>query len=492
MSLIAIAGACSNSNTTDASTAESFTEPPTESSGFPADWSPGELDWTECDLGSASRFECATLPVPLDWSNSDGATIDLALARSKPTRAPTDGEPVGSLIANPGGPGASGIDFLAAGPFDADLASHFNLVSWDPRGVGRSTSVDCDGHAADLYMADPTPDDDVERSEASDAATAIVADCTGAGGDLLEHLNTEEVARDLEAIRLALGSEKLNYVGFSYGTHIGQEYAELFGPSIRTMVLDGVVDPALDFEQFLTGQAEGFDAAFEEQSQACAGAGIETCGVQDLTSAYDEVMQQAESGTIGLGPDGSGAARLAPAQVALAATYTGYLTDGWQMLGPALADALDGDGRSLAALAASYVDLAAYGSYAGVVCTDSAHPEGLDEYEAFTERITEVSPRFGPSIAAEMLPCATWPVEPQDVAAPLTAPLAPPILVVGNTGDPATPFANAQTVADTLESGVLLTVESEGHTAYGSNQCATEVIDAYLIDLAVPDPGTRC
>lgn len=427
-------------------------------------------------------MECATLTVPLDWAEPSGPTIDLALARTEAT-----GDRIGSLVTNPGGPGASGIEFLTHSPLGPDLAESFDIVSWDPRGVGRSTSVDCDEHTDELYLADPTPDDDAERAAAEQAAAEVVADCAVAGGELLEHLYTEEVARDLEAIRLALGSEKLNYLGFSYGTHIGQEYAELFGERIRAMALDGVVDPSLGFEEFLIGQADAFDAAFERQANACDRAGESECGVDNLIEAYDSVAMAAEVATID-----AGGAPLQPAQVATAAIYTGYSSDGWMLLGPALGHALDGDGTSLAELADSYVELGTYGPYAGVVCTDTAHPEGLLQYQEFTQRAVEVSPRFGGSIAAEMLPCATWPVAPRDTAAPLTAPDAPPILVIGNTGDPATPLPNAESVAASLASGVLLVVESEGHTAHGSNTCATEIIDAYLIELEVPEAGTRC
>lgn len=427
-------------------------------------------------------MECATLTVPLDWGEPSGATIDLALARTK-----ANGDRIGSLLTNPGGPGASGIEFLTHSPLGPELAESFDIVSWDPRGVGRSTSVDCDEHTEELYLADPTPDDDAERAAAQQAAAEVVADCALAGGDLLEHLHTEEVARDLEAIRLALGSEKLNYLGFSYGTHIGQEYAELFGDRIRAMALDGVVDPALGFEEFLIGQAEAFEAAFERQADACDEAGEATCGVDDLIEAYDDVVTAAEASEI----DTDGVP-LEPAQVATAATYAGYISDGWMLLGPALGEALAGDGTGLAELAASYTALGAYGPYAGVVCTDTAHPDGPAAYREFTQRTAEVSPRFGGSIANEMLPCATWPVGPQDAAVPLTAPDAPPILVVGNTGDPATPLLNAESVADSLASGVLLVVDSEGHTAHGSNACATQMIDTYLIDLEVPEPGTHC
>lgn len=475
--------ACSTDSDASRSTAATL-DPPSAASGFPADWTAEEPDWHPCDedVTSAAALECSTLEVPLDWAEPDGESIELALARTSAT-----GERVGTLVTNPGGPGASGIDFLASGHLGSDLTEHFDVVSWDPRGVGRSTAVDCEEQVDELYLADPTPDDDAERAAAQQVAEQVSADCATAGGELLEHLNTEVVARDLEAIRLALGGEKLNYLGFSYGTHIGQEYAELFGNRIRAMVLDGVVDPSLGFEDFLMGQAEAFDAAFVRQAQQCDDAGPGACGVDDLIGAYDRVLADAEAQRID-----TSTGHLQPSQVALAATYVGYLDGGWNLLGPALAEGLAGDGTELAALAGSYVDLGDYGPYAGVVCTDSAHPQGTAAYQDFIERVTEVSPRFGPSIAAEMQPCATWPVGPRDAAGPLTAPDAPDILVVGNTGDPATPLRNAEAVADSLEAGVLLVVESDGHTAHGSNTCATRIIDTYLIRLRSPDPGTRC
>lgn len=482
--LLILAAGCSSGDPDERDVPETHTAPTAESSGFPAGWAPGEMTWGPCVPEAPAPVECATLTVPLDWEEPTGASIDLAVARTEAT-----GERIGSLVTNPGGPGASGIDYLGHAPLGPELAERFDIVSWDPRGVGRSTSVNCDEHTHAHYLSDPTPEDESERVAAEQAAARVAADCADAGGELLAHLNTEEVARDLEAIRLALGSEKLNYLGFSYGTHIGQEYAELFGDRIRAMVLDGVVDPALGFEEFLIGQAEGFDASFAHQAEACGSAGPTECGVDGLIEAYDRVLKAAEASEITAGTEGI---LLEPAQVVTAASYTGDMTDGWKILGPALAAALDGDGTKLSQLADVYEAIAAYGPYAGVVCTDTSHPQGPEQYREFARRAAEASPRFGASIANEMLPCATWSVEPQDTAAPLTAPDAPPILVVGNTGDPATPLENAQAVAESLHSGVLVVVESDGHTAHGSNSCATEIINAYLIDLEIPEPGTRC
>jgi pimeloyl-ACP methyl ester carboxylesterase len=452
--------------------------------GFPSGWTPGSTEWSACDLGPR-RGECAVLEVPLDWSDPDGPQVELALAR-----VPASGERVGPLLVNPGGPGGSGVDFvggLAGGP----LAERFDLVSWDPRGVGRHTAVSCDGPASEFLALDPEPDDAAEQAGLEAAADAVARACAEDAGELLGHLTTEDTARDLEAIRLALGGEPLSFLGFSYGTHIGQAYAELFGDRVRAMVLDGAVDPAQGFEEFLVGQAAAFDRAFATQHEQCAAAGAGACGVDDLTRAYDEVARAVEDAPLPASPPEVGPREVGPADLAVAAAYTAYLDGGWELLGPALAEALDGSGDGLAELARSYRDLAAYGPYAAVVCTDSPPPAGAPAYRGFAEEAARVSPRFGASIANELLPCATWAAPPRGPAEALTAPEAPAILVVGTTGDPATPLENAESVARALERGHLLVAEADGHGALGI-PCVDDLVRAYLVDLALPPEGTRC
>ena len=447
---------------------------------FPADWEAPPLRWAPC--AEVPAGECATLPVPLDWDRPDGATIELALAR-----IPAAGERIGSLTFNPGGPGGSGLEYLGYDPFDAPVSERFDIVGWDPRGVGASGGLDCNDGIEALTAADPDPDGEAERSELLDAAAAISERCAERHADELPHLATTEVARDLEAIRRALDDGPLNFLGYSYGTHIGQMYAELFPGEVRAMVLDGVVDPRLGFEDFLIGQTVAFDAAFDRAIERCRSVGVEVCGVADLGAAYDEVLASVDTAPLA----GAGGP-VGPGELATAAIQTTYSPDGWQNLGPALADALAGDGSTLRSLADAYFDFGGYASYAAVVCTDSPPPADTEAFAEFADRARERSRRFGGAVANEMLPCATWPVEATGRPGPLRAPDAPPILVVGNTGDAATPYENAVTVAETLESGVLVTVDMEGHTAYGWNRCATEVIEAYLIELAVPASDPRC
>ncbi len=465
--------------TADAPTSAPTTAP-TELRGIPEDWTPPPLDWTACDLPRGGR--CATLEVPLDWTQPEGATITLALGR-----VPAEGDRIGSLLVNPGGPGGSGLDFIANDPVSEDLADRFDLVSWDPRGVGASTPLACGDSVEALLSADPDPDDAAEQATLDDAAAAVAQECAAEDAELLAHVGTDDVARDMEAIRRALGDEPLNYLGYSYGTHIGQVYADMYPERVRAMVLDGVVDPALGFQEFLVGQLEAFQAAFDRGIAACAAAGRSQCGVDDLGAAYDQVHALVEER-----PLGGGDRPVGPSELATAAIQTGYGSDGWADLGPALAAALDGDGGPLWDLAESYYDFGGFTSYAAVVCIDAPPPVGAAAYRAFADDARARSPRFGGSVANELASCATWPAGPVSSPAPIRAEGAPPILVIGNTGDAATPYQNAVAVADSLSSGVLLTVVLDGHTASTRDRCAAAAVDAYLIDLRVPEPGTVC
>jgi len=487
------AAACSGSDESSSSTATSPSTASTaapsttpavdldqlDANGFPVNWTPPPLEWSACD--AARGAECATLAVPLDWTDPTGTTVDLALAR-----IPASGERIGSLFVNPGGPGASGIAFLRGGFPDA-VSERFDLVSWDPRGVGASAKVVCGSTASQMLALDPDPDDDTEQAALQEQARALSADCARSDLSLLQHIGTSSVARDVEGMRRATGGEPLNYLGFSYGTQIGQEYAEMFPEHLRAMVLDGVVDPSLGYTEFLLGQTMAFERSFDANDERCRDEGVARCGVRSLGDAYDDVLDEVDEVPLST-PDGP----VGPSELAIAAVATSYSDNGWQELGPALQSALEGNGRDLRSLADRYRSFGSYATYAGVVCTDTPPPADELEYERFAEAARKISPRLGGSIANELLPCATWPVEPTGLPAAVHAPGAPPILVVGNEGDAATPYENAVAVADALESGVLVSADIGGHTAYGVNRCVTKVVDAYLIDLVVPSKDPHC
>lgn len=485
VAVLGLFGACSSGDGRAGSA--SVTSPPrpangpsvTSTTAASHDWSPDPLVWGDCDLPRAG--ECARLAVPLDWDRPDGAAIELALGRLRAT-----GDSIGPLLVNPGGPGGSGLEFLAADPVSEQVAERFDVVSWDPRGVGASADLRCGSEVEPFLALDPEPDDDSEQAELEDAAAAVAAECAELDGEVLAHLGTQDVARDMEAIRRALGVEQLSYLGFSYGTSIGQEYLALFPDRVRAMVLDGLVDPTLGYADTLIEQARAFDAAFEVNAAGCARAGVDRCGVADLGEAYDRVAEAVERTPL---PGGERA--VGPAELSTAAIQTGYGSQGWQQLGPALAAALQGDGLALWNLAAAYYGIGDFTSYAAVVCVDDPPPQGTAAYREFARAAAEAAPRFGAAVANELAVCADWPADARPAPPPVPDG-TPPVLVVGNTGDPATPYRNAVAVAQRLPGSALLTVESDGHTAYLSDPCAGEIVDEYLIDLVLPTPGSVC
>ncbi|MFN8053385.1 MAG: alpha/beta hydrolase [Acidimicrobiales bacterium] len=440
----------------------------------------GSLSWAPCRGHRA--FDCATLSVPLDWAAPNGPRIDLALARK-----PATGKRIGALVTNPGGPGGSGIDFLYEEPFDESLSSRFDLVSWDPRGVGASTSFRCSNHVDEFLANDPDPDDDAEQTAIDTDARRVADDCARTDAGLAAHVGTDAVARDLDAIRVALGEQELTYMGFSYGTLIGLRYLALFPQKVRAMVLDGVVDPTETFTDWLTGQTTAIDAWISRALAACTAA--TKCPVPDLAAAYDELQRRVEKAPIPAG----GGATLGPAELETGAVFVSYEPSLWPDLGAAIAAALKGNGRKMLQLAQGYYDLGGFTAYAAVECLDSPHPTGSAEYQAFANRLRALSPRIGGSVANELLPCAYWPAAPQSIVGPVTGEGGPPVLVLGNRGDAATPYESSVKIARMLTDGHLVSNDGEGHTSYGRSACVDDAVDAYLLRLTVPatDPDCR-
>lgn len=436
---------------------------------------PDPLAWAEC-----GDLDCATLQVPLDWEDVDGDTLELAVARR-----PASGESTGSVLVNPGGPGASGIDTLdwvfADGPFDA-LTDRFDVVGWDPRGTNDSQAVMCDDSVDEFRALDPSPDDEAELAELNDTAEQIADDCERVAANLLAHISTDSTVKDMEAIRRALGDEQLSFYGFSYGTALGSFYADEFPDRVRAIVLDGVIDPDADLEEFLTAQTQGFEDSLDDMFDSCGS----SCPDGGADALYDKLAAEVERE-----PIGAGSRTLGPAELATAAISATYSPGGGPGLARALSEADDGNTAALLTLARQYYDGADFTPYLAIECVDQAHPENETEWAEFVERLEEISPRLGASIGYELLPCATWPVEPVDPRPFPTATGSKPILVVGNTGDAATPFLQAEKMAARLDNAVLLTHEGTGHTSYG-NACVDEITAAYLVDLTLPDNDTIC
>ncbi|MEZ5406758.1 MAG: alpha/beta hydrolase [Acidimicrobiales bacterium] len=446
-------------------TASSTAEPPA-----PA----GPAAWRPC-----GQLTCASVAVPLDYGDPGGPTISIALVR----RAAT-GTRLGSVFVNPGGPGASGVDFVANGfQLDPETARSYDLIGFDPRGVGASTPVACTLDRSLGPLPDWSPDSEAEVRAMDDAAEAFARSCaqTDATG-LLAHLRTDDVARDLDQLRAAVGDEQLHYIGFSFGTLIGLVYADAYPQRVGHLVLDGVVDPEQDLTDLLTAQAVAFEQAFAVLDAAC-GTRI-TCPPGGVAAAHDELMTRIERA----GPVG----QVGPTELDSAALITLYDEGLWPVYASALTDALAGDFATIEDLSDTFTQVVPFGAYAGVECTDSPRPADRDAWAAFTAETTALAPRFGPAVANELLACAWWPVPAGPARGPVTAPGARPILVVGNTNDPATPLANARAVAGHLEAASLVVAELDGHTAYSASACVRDLVRGYLLRDEVPPDGSRC
>ena len=486
--LALLLGACSDGDRRRGAEPSARPFPPTSSA--PAT----DLAWTPCDDG----FSCATLDVPVDEDDPSQGTVALALTRL-PAADPDNR--IGSLVVNPGGPGASAVGYLQAAwtQIPAPVRARFDLVAFDPRGVGRTEPVRC-GTTAELdryFALDPSPDDAAELAELERGNRSLVAECARRSGELLPHVGTGDAAADLDRVRAAVGDPKLTYLGYSYGTALGAAYLDRFPKRVRAMVLDGGLDPTLTWDRLLEGQSKGFDRALEAfladcQRTRCAFRRV----VQgDLTAAYDRLAARVEKSPL----PGDATREVGPGEMSLGVGAGLYSrANGWPAIADALAAAERGQGAPLLALNDSYLDRGPEG-YANaneanlaVNCLDRPWPREREPYLALAERVRKDAPRFGPAIALAGLACSEWPVPPVGRPHPVTGAGAPPVVVIGTTRDPATPFAWSVALADQLASGVLVTHQGDGHTVYrtGAPACVRTPVDAYLLTGRAPSPRT--
>ncbi len=454
-----------------------------------------ELRWREC----RSTMECAELQVPLDYAEPDGERVTLALLRSPATDADRR---IGSLVVNPGGPGASGVEYAAAAEvfFGAELRSAFDIVGFDPRGVAGSTPVDClsDAELDTFVAADPGPET-LREARAGDALVREFGEgCLELSGDLARHMSTEEAARDVDVLRAALGEEGLAFFGASYGTFLGATYADLFPERVGRMVLDGAVDPSLGSVEQALIQAEGFEVALRAYVASCVEDGDCFLGasVDEGVRTVRELLDRIDADPL----PGDSERALTEGWATLGIWAPLYGEQNWPLLDAALAQALEGNGRALLALAdqyvsrgsAGYVDNSVEALYA-VNCLDRSDAPTVKEALRLVPTFLEVSPTFGRTFAFGLSSCGSWPVDTGKGPVELTAEGADPILVVGTTRDPATPLAWAEALAATLDSGVLVRRDGDGHTGYGSgNDCVDDVVERYLVSGEVPESDVDC
>ncbi|MBW0117004.1 alpha/beta hydrolase [Pseudonocardia abyssalis] len=464
--------------------------------------------WQEC----GPSLDCATLDVPVDHADPDGDTVGLALVRH---RATDPAQRIGSLLYNPGGPGGSAneavrtIDAAAGtGPWSPELLARFDIVGMDPRGVGESEGIRClDDPTREENLAldlDPTLPGGMPRADLDAEARELIAGCEqGVDPALLANMATDDVARDIDLVRAALGEDRISYLGASYGTLLGATYATLFPDRVRHMVLDAAVDPTLwqnDPIDATTAQALGGERMLDAYLAACVEQGC-PFGAGDPGAALDALVTRLEAQPLEVpAANGLPAGRLDGAAVLLGARIAMFAPSLWPVLTTGLLAAEGGDGSILLGLSTA-LSREPDGSPGGLLeantavnCLDRAVPTDPAVHDANAAEIVAAAPRFGGLTSYLMLTCAAWPVpNPDRFTGPLTGAGAPPILVVGGREDAQTPYPWSVAMADGLESGVLLTREGYGHGSYrASGPCVDTAVDRYLVDGTAPADGTVC
>lgn len=450
---------------------------------------------------SGMAYDCATVTVPRDWANpAGGETYDIAAIR---IRSENQRDRIGSLLINPGGPGGSGIELAvyrsfgpALGGFPTAITDRFDIIGFDPRGVGRSSPVKCIS-AADQdasFAADPDPDSEAEFNEVAALNKEIADGCAQKYGDRLATYSTEQAAKDMDALRAAVGDEKLTYLGYSYGTLLGATYAQLFPQKVRALVLDGAVDPTEGLAAGSEQQAKGFERAFTNFTTWCTANSGKCPIAPDARGAVTDALAKAETSPV-RGRDG----RIAtPGWIFVGLVSSLYTESGWTELAQAIDTLQGGDAGGIFELADQYADRQPDGTYSNlfdanlaVNCADSDDTPTVAEIRKLQLEWKVKYPLFGSALAVGMLPCAYWAGQ-RDPYPVGKAAGAPPIVVVGTTGDPATPYENTADLASMLGVGRVLTWEGEGHTAYPNTICIRDAVDGYLVDLELPKEGLRC
>ncbi|MET8948168.1 alpha/beta hydrolase [Streptomyces sp. NPDC004542] len=473
--------------------------PPTATSvtGLPSSLTAQKPDWGRCTAtgGSpapSSEWRCATLKVPLDWSRPEGATIGLALIRAK-----ADGnDRIGSLLFNFGGPGGSGVSTMPAfGPTMTALRQRYDLVSWDPRGVGASEGLRCrsDKDIQAAETVDTTPDTPAEEEAYFQDATDFGKGCSRAAGKLMAHVSTPDTARDMDLIRQVLGDARTHYFGFSYGTELGGVYAHLFPGNVGRLVLDAVVDPSADAVGHAENQAKGFQRALDDYLRSTG---------QDPAQGSQKIADLLKRIDARPLPTSSGR-KLTQTLAVTGIILPLYGASRWPELTSALSAAEEGDGTRLLSLADDYNERDSSGHYGtsthaqrAISCLDDKERPTLQETKRLLPRFEKISPVFGDFLGWDAAGwCHHWPVPGQYETPEVSAPGAAPILLVGNTGDPATPYEGTRRMADELGRGVgvQLTWKGEGHVAYGrGSDCVDSTVNAYLLNGTVPKDGKVC
>jgi pimeloyl-ACP methyl ester carboxylesterase len=480
------------------------------------------VHWTTCHRS----YLCATVQAPVDWQHVTSASITLALIKHSAT-----GTSKGDLVVNPGGPGASGVDFVdegVDGVVDSTAARDYNVIGFDPRGVGASTAVKCyDDAGTDkyLYGIDPGAIGSAEWIAAEKKKSRdLAAACEKNTGPVLGHIDTINAAADMDVIRAALGDAKLNFLGYSYGTYLGTIYAGLFPSRVGKMVLDGADDPwganyapsdpsdnSDDFgvdpaDDSAVAQAMGFEDALSDYLSSCLSNASATVGVlrcpflSSLSNAKSRVAGFLSSAAAHPLTDSNGRV-MGAAALATAIDDALYDPTDWPDLTRMFVQVQDGNPSEAFELADDYNDRNPDGSYddnadlanLAIGCLEEGPAVDLKFDRREATELRKVAPILGIYSAYGDLVCSGWPFGPSVFPNPVHADGTGPILVLGTTGDPATPYADAKNLAQQLDSGYLVTFHGQGHTAYDrGDECIDGTVDDYLLKGTVPFDDPQC
>ena len=453
------------------------------------------IEWNTCEGSTSTEVECGNIEVPFDYSDPDKGSFVLYV---KKHNAANPADRIGSMLVNPGGPGFGGSSLAddAEYYFSQDLIDRFDIIAWDPRGTGESTpAVDCVDTFDEYFGLDSPPETPEEKQALIDASQAFNDKCAENSGTILPFISTRASAQDINSLRLALGEEKVSFFGFSYGSELGTTWATMFPETVRAIVVDGAVDPNASSIQEGMNQAKGFEGQLATFLKQCSER--TTCEFHnngDAEAAFDKLVLDIDAKPLEVSKDRTPVTQGVLFTAVAQAMYSDYY---WPQLSEALSAAQNGDGKGILQLYDDYYQRKADGTYGNeleaflaISCLDDPGATSTKEVDSHIEDFIAAAPRLGGNFAYGYS-CALWPVEQANKVS-ITGKGAGPIVVVGTTGDPATPLESTRKMAQGLEQGILIVVDANQHTGYGANNCVVKAVDDYLIKLTVPAKDLTC
>jgi pimeloyl-ACP methyl ester carboxylesterase len=451
--------------------------------------------WTACDGSTNTEVECGNIEVPFDYADPEQGSFVLYL---KKHNAANPADRIGSMMVNPGGPGFGGSSLAddAEYYFSQDLIDRFDIIAWDPRGTGESTpAVNCVDTFDEYFGLDSPPETPDEKQALIDASQAFNDKCAENSGTILPFISTKASAQDINSLRLALGEEKVSFFGFSYGSELGTTWATMFPETVRAIVVDGAVDPTASSIQEGMAQAKGFEGQLATFLKQCSER--TTCEFHnngDAEAAFDKLVLDIDAKPLEVSKDRTLVTQGVLFTAVAQAMYSDYY---WPQLSEALSAAQGGDGKGILQLYDDYYQRKEDGTYGNeleaflaISCLDDPGATSTEEVDSHIEDFITAAPRLGGNFAYGYS-CALWPVK-QAAKVNITGKGAGPIVVVGTTGDAATPLESTRKMAQGLEQGILIVVDANQHTGYGANSCVVKAVDDYFIKLTVPAKDLTC